>query len=1122
MFIVLALLFSLVNYSQSPEKFTYQSIVRSADGTVLKSASIGIKLSVLKGTKNGIAVYSETHSASTNNNGLVTLIIGDGTSSDNFTDIDWSTGQYFLKVEVDPTGGISYSIEQTSQLLSVPYALYATRATGIDLTKDAKGVLPVVLGGTGSSTSPMIGLVTAPNASVAREMLGTTPVSLGGTGSTTSPMIGVVTAADAAAARTVLGVDEAGTVKPNKLGIKPIQNNYLSITDVVSTPNQDPITQELSAGIVPTTLGGTGATKVPMIGTILAANSAASRDSLGLGKMAIQNNDAIDIDGGAIDGTAIGANATSTGAFNSVSSGLFQSIGDTDVIIKTGNTVTGNITIANGADGNINIAPDGSGKVVLDDLTFPAADGSAGQLLKTDGSGNLSWIAVDTLGTDNSTAVTLATVSGNYLALSGQEITSGIVPISLGGTGSSTAPMVGVVTAADAAAARDSLALGTISIQNKDGVDIDGGAIDGTAIGANATSTGAFNSVSSGLFQSIGDTDVIIKTGNTTTGDITIADGADGNINITPDGTGKVVIPSLKLDITAVTSTGAELNILDGVTSTTAELNILDGVTSTTAEINIIDGSTTATSTTVVAGDQLILNDDGTMKQVALPDVAVYLKTIFDIDGLLDAKKSGANFTGSMLIGNETPGTLDSGDAATYNLGVGETALDALTTGDNNIALGYDALLANTTGTKNLAIGKGALDAADTESNNIAIGFDALGGAVAGGEYNVAIGNYALDAAVGGGTNEGDYNVAVGDNTLSANTTGSYNTATGAWALNANTTGKSNTGIGLEALTKNTTGDYNTGIGSGALYTNVSGDGNTAIGEAALKVSTGNYNTAVGAESLEANTGTSNTAVGTEAGEATTTGGNNVFVGADAGDANTTGQQNIIIGSGSEASAVNAENQIVIGYGAVGQGDNIAIIGNTSVTKVYASQDKGASIYAKDLVLENDETITNTSDGTVAISATTTSVSGDLTVTGNDITFGNGETISNATDGTVAITSTNTTVSGNLSGSGSISGFDANLNDQTGTTYTLVASDNGKVVALNNGSAITVTINTGLGDGFNCLLVQKGAGQVTISAGGGVTVANRSSETKTAGQYAIVSIINIGSEAYIISGDTGS
>ena len=112
--------------------------------------------------------------------------------------------------------------------------------------------------------------------------------------------------------------------------------------------------------------------------------------------------------------------------------------------------------------------------------------------------------------------------------------------------------------------------------------------------------------------------------------------------------------------------------------------------------------------------------------------------------------------------------------------------------------------------------------------------------------------------------------------------------------------------------------------------------------------------------------------------------------------------------------------------------------------------------------------------------------------------------------------------SGNLSGSGSISGFDANLNDQTGTTYTLASTDNGKVVTLNNGSAITVTIPTGLGDGFNCLLVQKGAGQVTVTKAGGGALNNRSTQTKTAGQHAIVTLVHIGSEVYILSGDTGA
>jgi hypothetical protein len=73
-----------------------------------------------------------------------------------------------------------------------------------------------------------------------------------------------------------------------------------------------------------------------------------------------------------------------------------------------------------------------------------------------------------------------------------------------------------------------------------------------------------------------------------------------------------------------VTATTAELNILDGVTSTAAELNLLDGVTSTTAELNIVDGSTTATATTVAAADRVVLNDNGTMVQAAVTDLDTF------------------------------------------------------------------------------------------------------------------------------------------------------------------------------------------------------------------------------------------------------------------------------------------------------------------------------------------------------------------------------------------------------------------------------------------------------------------------------------------------------------------
>jgi len=102
-----------------------------------------------------------------------------------------------------------------------------------------------------------------------------------------------------------------------------------------------------------------------------------------------------------------------------------------------------------------------------------------------------------------------------------------------------------------------------------------------------------------------------------------------------------------------------------------------------------------------------------------------------------------------------------------------------------------------------------------------------------------------------------------------------------------------------------------------------------------------------------------------------------------------------------------------------------------------------------------------------------------------------------------------------------ISNFDASINDQTGTTYTVAASDNGKVVVLDNASAVTVTVPSGLGAGFNCSFVQKGAGQVSFSASG-TTINNRQSHTKINGQYGVASIVAYESDFFVLAGDTAS
>ena len=97
------------------------------------------------------------------------------------------------------------------------------------------------------------------------------------------------------------------------------------------------------------------------------------------------------------------------------------------------------------------------------------------------------------------------------------------------------------------------------------------------------------------------------------------------NLDLT--GSGIKVGGTLTLGGVAITATAAELNILDGVTSTTAELNILDGVTATATELNIMDGNTSASSTTLADADRMVINDNGTMKQVAVTDMTTYINS---------------------------------------------------------------------------------------------------------------------------------------------------------------------------------------------------------------------------------------------------------------------------------------------------------------------------------------------------------------------------------------------------------------------------------------------------------------------------------------------------------------
>ncbi|OBX22178.1 hypothetical protein BAA08_09550 [Bizionia sp. APA-3] len=135
-----AILLTATTFAQTPEKMSYQAVVRDSGDALVTNQAVGMQISILQTTATGTAVYVETQTPTSNVNGLVTVEIGTGSVvSGHFTTIDWAADSYFIKTETDPTGAASYTIIGMSQLLSVPYALHAKTAESVtnDLVDDA-------------------------------------------------------------------------------------------------------------------------------------------------------------------------------------------------------------------------------------------------------------------------------------------------------------------------------------------------------------------------------------------------------------------------------------------------------------------------------------------------------------------------------------------------------------------------------------------------------------------------------------------------------------------------------------------------------------------------------------------------------------------------------------------------------------------------------------------------------------------------------------------------------------------------------------------------------------------------------------------------------------------------
>ena len=210
--ILLAVFLTATVWAQSPNKMSYQAVIRNSSDALVTNTQIGLEVNIRQGTTSGTVVYTETQTPTTNANGLVSIEIGGGSG---FNTIDWANGPYFIETKTDPAGGTNYTITGTSQLLSVPYALHAKTAESVS--------------GTITETDPVFtawdkdyaDLINTPAAADGSETKVTagTNVTVTGSGTTASPYVVNATAGsgsttfsvgDFAQGGIVFWVDETG------------------------------------------------------------------------------------------------------------------------------------------------------------------------------------------------------------------------------------------------------------------------------------------------------------------------------------------------------------------------------------------------------------------------------------------------------------------------------------------------------------------------------------------------------------------------------------------------------------------------------------------------------------------------------------------------------------------------------------------------------------------------------------------------------------------------------------------------------------------------------------------------------------------------------------------------
>ena len=690
--------------AQAPQKMSYQAVIRNASNALVSNANVGVKVSILQTSATGTAVYSETHQPTTNTNGLATFEIGGGTVvSGSFATINWANGPYFIKTETDPTGGTNYTISGTSQLLSVPFALYA--ASGNPGPQGIQGVQ----GATGSQGPTGLTGATGPQGPQG-------PIGLTGAAGPQGPQ-GIQGLTGATGPQGLPGATGPQGV-PGSANMTGTTNRIVKFTNATTGGDSQIIDNGTIVKVQPQNYTGFNPelSKVEISGSDNSLRLIGSGDTYGeFGKLNFGDSNLVYISEDVDDSMQINAFGRTAIMGGNVGIGNINPAEKLDV---NGKTKTINLQVTTGA---------GAGKVLTSDATGNATWQTVGA-----GSG---WSLAGNAGT-NPTTNFIGTTDNNDVVFKRNNTLAGRINdenVSLG----------------DRALNAISSGIGNVAM-GRIALFSNATASYNTAIGASsmyANTTGTANTANGyGALTSntTGSSNTALGVESlrlNTTGAENVGIGAYASDNFTGSRQVAIGYQSLYSNVSGIDNTAVGHQALKNNTGNyNTSVGNLSLFSNTTGPGNTAMGYGAMTFNTIGSGNTAA--GFSALRANSVGDE----NSAFGSGALISNTASANTAVGSGSLYNNTTGN--------NNTAIGYNSLYENETGSENTAVGYRVLTNKISGNRNVGVGMGALSNLTNGDNNVAIGPGTIR-LITNNSNNIALGSFALSQLLSGNNNIG-------------------------------------------------------------------------------------------------------------------------------------------------------------------------------------------------------------------------------------------------------------------------------------------------------------------------------------------------------------------------------